>query len=303
MKERSIKMDYNIIERDNKIILKNMDDFEPRDIFECGQAFRWYVEEDKSYTAIHRGKVVNVKRDGEDIVFTNTSREDFENIWFDYFDLGRDYSKIKQELSKDPILKEAIRFGKGIRILNQEPYETTISFIISANNQIPRIKKSIELISKGFGEYIGMFNGREYYSFPKPGILSNADVEELERNYKVGFRAKYIVESSKAIEEGKTDLNSLYDLPTDKAQEILMTLPGVGPKVSSCILLFSLKKMDAFPVDVWVKRVMEHFYFKKETKLKDISAFAKEKFGSLAGFAQQYLFYYARELGIGKNNK
>lgn len=296
-------MDYNIVERDNRIILKNMADFEPKHIFECGQAFRWHVEEDGSYTAIHRGRLVNVKREGEDIVFLNTNREDFENIWFDYFDLGRDYSKIKQTLAKDPILEEAIEFGKGIRILNQEPYETTISFIISANNQIPRIKKSIELISKGYGQYIGEFKGKEYYSFPTADVLAQVDKEVLETNYKVGFRGKYIVESSKMIYEGKVDLKALYELPTDKAQEVLMTLPGVGPKVSSCILLFSLKKADAFPVDVWVKRVMEYFYFKEDTKLKDISNFAYEKFGPLAGFAQQYLFYYARELGIGKKSK
>lgn len=296
-------MEYNIIEQPNKILIKNMEDFEPKHIFECGQAFRWYVEEDGSYTAIHKGNVVNVKREGNDIVFSNTNRDEFENIWFDYFDLGRDYSKIKQELSKDPILSEAIEFGKGIRILNQEPFETTISFIISANNQIPRIKKSIELISKSFGKYIGTFNSREYYSFPKAKTLANVDIEELEKNYKVGFRAKYIVNSSKMIVNGSVDLESLYKMPTRKAQEVLVTLPGVGPKVSSCILLFSLKKSDAFPVDVWVKRVMEYFYFKEDTKLKDISAFAYEKFGLLAGFAQQYLFYYARELGIGKNKK
>lgn len=293
-------MDYTIVEEHNRIILKNMEDFEPKHIFECGQAFRWYVEEDGSYTAVHGGRVVNVKRQGQHIIFSNTNKEDFENIWFDYFDLGRDYSKIKQTLSKDPVLREAIKFGKGIRILNQEPFETTISFIISANNQIPRIKRSIDLISKGFGDYIGKFRDRVYHSFPPAHVLAQADEEDLKESYKVGFRAKYIVESSKMINEGRVDLNSLYELPTDKAQEVLMTLPGVGPKVSNCILLFSFKKVDAFPVDVWVKRVMEYFYFKKDTKVDIISKFAYEKFGPLSGFAQQYLFYYARELGIGK---
>lgn len=296
-------MNYNIIEKEDKIILKSMSDFEPKHIFECGQAFRWKVEEDESYTAVHRGRVINVKREGEDIVFSNTNIQDFENIWFDYFDLGRDYCKIKKELSKDPILSKAIEFGQGIRILNQDPYETIISFIISANNQIPRIKKSIELISKSFGEYICTYKGSEYYSFPEPNVLANVDADELERNYKVGFRAKYIISSSKMILDGEVNLNSIRDIPTEMAGEILMKLPGVGPKVSSCILLFAFDKSDAFPVDVWVKRVMEHFYLKKDTKLKDISAFANEKFGNLAGFAQQYLFYYARELGIGKQKK
>lgn len=296
-------MNYNIEEKDDKIILKEMADFEPKHIFECGQAFRWKIEEDESYTAVHRGKVINVKRKEDDIIFSNTNRKDFENIWFDYFDLDRNYGTIKKALSKDPILEEAIKFGQGIRILNQDPYETTISFIISANNQIPRIKRSIDLLSKGFGQYITTYKDEEYFSFPTSDILSNVEIEELKENYKVGFRAKYIVNSSNMIHNGEVELESIHDLPTKEAQETLMKLPGVGPKVSSCILLFSFEKSDTFPVDVWVKRVMEHFYFKKDTKEKDISVFADEKFGDLAGLAQQYLFYYARELGIGKKKK
>ena len=294
-------MDYKIIEEDNRIILKGMRDFDPKHIFECGQAFRWKQEEDGSYTAIHKGKVINVLRDHRDVVFSNTNRSEFENIWYDYFDLGRDYSKIKKELSKDPVLKEAVHFGEGIRILKQEPYETTISFIISANNQIPRIKNSIKLISEGFGKYIGEYHGQKYYSFPTADVLAKADPKDMEKSYKVGYRAKYIVESSKMIADNIVDLAAIDRLPTKQAQEELSKLPGVGPKVSSCILLFAFHKEGAFPVDVWVKRVMEYFYFKKDTKLKDISSPAKEKFGLLAGFAQQYLFYYARELGIGKN--
>ena len=293
-------MNYNAIEKDNQIVIKNMMDFEPKHIFECGQAFRWHVEEDDSYTAIHKSKVINVKRDGKDIIFSNTNMEDFENIWYDYFDLGRDYGEIKKELSKDPILNEAIKFGEGIRILNQEPYETTISFIISANNQIPRIKRSIELISQKYGESIGSYNGKEYFSFPSSEILASIDEKELEDNCKVGYRAKYIVNTSKMIKNKEIDLDKLFQLPTETAKEILMRLPGVGPKVSNCILLFSLDKNEAFPVDVWVKRVMENLYFNENTSIKKISAYAEENFGSLGGFAQQYLFYYARELGIGK---
>lgn len=296
-------MNYNIIEENHKIIIKNMGDFEPKHIFECGQAFRWQVEEDDSYTAIHRIKVINVKRNGKDIIFSNTNMDDFKNIWYDYFDLGRDYGEIKKELSKDPILKEAINFGEGIRILNQDPYETTISFIISANNQIPRIKRSIELISQNYGESIGSYNNKEYFSFPSPEILASIDEKELEDNCKVGYRAKYIVNTSRMIKNKEINLDKLFQLPMETAKEILMKLPGVGPKVSNCILLFSLNKNEAFPVDVWVKRVMENLYFKENTSIKKISAYAEENFGSLGGFAQQYLFYYARELGIGRKKK
>lgn len=293
-------MDYNIIEKDKKIIIENMKDFEPEHIFECGQAFRWYKQEDKSYIAIHKGKVINVKKDGEDIIFYNTNIKDFQNIWHDYFDLGRDYSKIKKELSKDPILKEAIKFGEGIRILNQEPFETIISFIISANNQIPRIKKSIELISQNYGELIGTYNNEEYYSFPKANVLARVDEKELEEISRVGYRAKYIVNTSKMINSGEIDLSQVFELSTKEAKEILMKLPGVGPKVSDCVLLFAFNKDDAFPVDVWIGRVMKHFYLEENTKLKDISIYANDKFKDLAGFAQQYLFYYAREQGIGR---
>lgn len=296
-------MDYDIVEKDNKIIIKNMKDFHPKHIFECGQAFRWQVEEDQSYTAVHGGKVLNVKKEGEDVVFSNTNISDFYDIWYDYFDLGRDYGKIKEELSKDPILKEAIEFGEGIRILNQDPFETTISFIISANNQIPRIKRSIELISQNYGKPIGSYNGKKYYTFPSSEVLAKAKEEELEENCKVGYRAKYIVNTSNIINDKEVELDELFKLPTEEAKEILMKLPGVGPKVSNCILLFSLNKNDAFPVDVWVKRVMEHFYFKEDTSNKKIASYAEEKFGNLGGFAQQYLFYYARELGIGRKKK
>jgi N-glycosylase/DNA lyase len=296
-------MKYTIIEEKDKIILKDIRNFNPKHIFECGQAFRWYVEEDKSYTTIAYGKVINVKKENNDIILSNTNLQDFNNIWYHYFDLERDYDEIKKELSKDPILAEAIEFGEGIRILNQEPFEMVISFITSANNQIPRIKKSIELMSKHYGEKIKIdenFSGLEYYSFPTSEGLSKARPEDLKEVCKVGFRGERIVETANVIAKGELDLNSIYNLTRDEGKELLMTLPGVGPKVSDCILLFAFNKDDAFPVDVWVKRVMEHFYLKEDTNVKLIGSHGARIFGRLAGFAQQYLFYYARELGIGK---
>lgn len=296
-------MKYTIIEEKDKIILKDIRNFNPKHIFECGQAFRWYVEEDKSYTTIAYGKVINVKKENNDIILSNTNLQDFNNIWYHYFDLERDYDEIKKELSKDPILAEAIEFGEGIRILNQEPFEMVISFITSANNQIPRIKKSIELMSKHYGEKIKIdenFSGLEYYSFPTSEGLSKARPEDLKEVCKVGFRGERIVETANVIAKGELDLNSIYNLTRDEGKELLMTLPGVGPKVSDCILLFAFNKDDAFPVDVWVKRVMEHFYLKEDTNVKLIGSHGARIFGRLAGFSQQYLFYYARELGIGK---
>ncbi len=296
-------MNYNIIEKENKIIIKNMLDFDPKHIFECGQCFRWHVEEDVSYTTIAYGKVINVKKEENDIIFSNTNMVDFKNIWFKYFDLGRDYGEIKRELSKDPILKEAINFGQGMRILNQEPFETTISFIISANNQIPRIKKAVELISNDLGDYAGTWNGVDYFGFPAPEKLAKLDAEYIKEKYRVGFRAERIKEVSRLVSNKEFDLNCIYDLSREEGKSLLTTLPGVGPKVSDCILLFAFDKSEAFPVDVWVKRVMEYFYLKEETNVKHIGMHGARIFGKLAGYAQQYLFYYARELGLGKEPK
>lgn len=289
-------MKYNIIEEEDKIILKDIMDFNPQHIFECGQAFRWNKEKDDSYTTIAFGKVVNVKKEKTGIILSGTNLDDFNNIWYDYFDLGRDYGDIKRELSKDPVLEEAIAFGDGIRILNQDPFEMIISFIISANNQIPRIKKSIELISKQYGENIR----DDYYSFPTAEVLAGADPLDVREICRVGFRDVRIVETSSLIANGQIKFEDIFSATRDKGKEILMTLPGVGPKVSDCILLFAFNKDEAFPVDVWVKRVMEHFYLKEDTNVKLIGSHGARIFGKLAGFAQQYLFYYAREQGIGK---
>ena len=291
----------NVYEKNNVVILEGVADFDPKHIFECGQAFRWYREEDGSYTTIAYGKVLNVKRDGEDIVLYPTNREDFDNIWFHYFDLERDYDVIKRELAKDPILEEAIEFGWGIRILNQEPFEILISFIISANNQIPRIRKSIEAIALNYGERIDtILDLSQYYSFPPAEVLKEADLEEFNSLTKVGFRGQRVLATSEIIARGELDLDPIFKMSRDEGKLELMKLPGVGPKVSDCVLLFGFDKEEAFPVDVWVKRVMEHFYLKKDTNVKHIGDHGKRIFGELAGFAQQYLFYYARENGIGK---
>lgn len=294
-------MNLDIIQEDNRLILKNVRDFEPKDIFECGQAFRWEKEEDLSYTTVAYGKVINVKREDKDIIIDNTNIDDFNNIWSYYFDMNTDYGEIKEILSKkDKTLSIATEFGSGIRILNQDVFETIISFIISANNQIPRIKKSIDIIAREYGEFIENYNGKDYYSFPKAEKLAKVDVSELREVARVGFRDQRIIDTSKIIADKQLDIDKIFKIEKDEGKKLLMELPGVGPKVSECILLFAFGKQDAFPVDVWVKRVMEYFYLKEETPLKKIGKAGDDLFGNLAGYAQQYLFYYARELDIGK---
>ena len=218
----------------------------------------------------------------------------------EYFDLKRDYKKIKEELSKiDENMKTSIEYGKGIRILNQDLWETIISFIISANNNIPRIKGIIEKLSKKYGKELE-FEGKKYYTFPTPKELENVTVEDY-RSLGLGFRDIRLYETTKMILEKKVDLQELRKNPnTFEVREKLITLSGVGPKVADCILLFSdLKRFEVFPIDVWVRRVMNDLYIKNpdETKVskKQIEKIANEKFGNLAGLAQQYLFYWRRE--------
>ncbi|MBS4538081.1 8-oxoguanine DNA glycosylase [Clostridium sp. D2Q-11] len=292
-------MDINLIEKDNRIILKDVKNFEPKHIFECGQCFRWNREEDGSYTGVAYGKVLNVDKEGNDVIFSNTNKEDFEKIWYNYFDLGRDYDEIKLKLSKDETLRKAIEFGEGIRILRQDEWEILISFITSANNRIPMIKRALETLSERYGDFIEEYNGKKYYSFPTAEALNHLSVDDIKSCY-TGFRGKYILSAANIVDNREIDIYAIKNVSTEDARKDLILFPGVGPKVADCIMLFSMNKPDAFPIDVWVKRVMEYFYLDEDTKLKDIQKYSQNRFGELAGFAQQYLFYYARELGIGK---
>lgn len=284
----------------NKIVVHNLKDFEPKHIFECGQCFRWNLEEDGSYTGVAYDKILNVNRIENTVIFTNTDEDDFNNIWLEYFDMDNDYSKIKDYLRKeDEVMKEATDFGHGIRILRQEPWETLISFIISANNAIPRIKRSVDLLSEKFGQHLGQYNGKDYYGFPSAEAISQLSEEEL-KSCKVGYRSKYILNTAKKLVADNICLNNLKQLNRDDCFNAMIEFSGVGPKVANCILVFAMGKLESCPVDVWVKRVMEHFYFHRDTPNKEIEEFARRKFGQYAGYAQQYLFYYARELEIGK---
>lgn len=275
------------------IVFKDISNFDLRHILDCGQCFRWNENEDGSYTGTAFNKTIRIYKEGKNIYLKGAKIDD-EKLWSHYFDIERDYGKIINELSNDEVLKEAIMHGEGIRILNQEPFETLISFIISANNRIPMIKRAVNNISKRYGKKM-CFEGREYYSFPEPSVLSEASIETL-MECGCGFRAPYILETSKEIAKGNADLLKIMSLDTDCAQKELIKLKGIGPKVADCIMLYSMEKHDAFPVDVWVKRVMQYFYLAPDVSLKRIRDFGRERFGLNAGFAQQYLFYYARDL-------
>ncbi|WP_313960903.1 DNA glycosylase [uncultured Parvimonas sp.] len=289
-----------LYEKDNLVILEDDENFDARAIFTCGQAFRWYEESDGSFTTVHLGRVLNVLNEKDKVVFKGTNLEEFNEIWIDYFDLNTNYKEIRKELSNNEILAKAMEYGKGIRILNQNHFEMLISFIISANNMIPRIKKSIEVISMRYGKFICEDENRKYYSFPTVEELSKATVEDLREFAKVGFRDKRIFDTVNMILNEKIDLDNFENLETDILREELLKFSGVGNKVADCIMLFSYKRGEVFPVDVWIKRVMEELFIKKETPVKKISKEADRIFGKYAGYAQQYLFYYGREEKIGK---
>ena len=281
-------------------MLKNATSFEPKHIFECGQCFRWDEEQDGSYTGIVKDNVINVKKVDNSITFSSYGADNLEQLAIDYFDLSRDYEEIKSTLSKiDIYLENSIKYGSGIRILNQDLWETIISFIISANNNIPRIKGIINRISQKYGNKIE-WKGKEYYTFPTVENLAKASVEDL-RALGLGFRDVRVYETTHKVLNKEVDLNKMHEeKDTQKVRDTLLTLSGVGPKVADCILLFStLKRFDVFPIDVWVRRVMNELYIKNEDETKvnkrEIEKLAKEKYGDLEGLAQQYLFYWKRD--------
>ena len=281
-----------------KYVLKNIKSFEPRDIFECGQCFRWNIEEDGSYTGVVGSNVVNVKKENNDVIIQGLFNDDIKEFCSKYFDLDTDYKDIKDKLSKiDNSMKQSIEYGYGIRILKQDVWETLISFIISANNNIPRIKGIIERLSKKYGKEIKWKN-KTYYTFPTPEELSKASVKDL-RLMGLGFRDIRVFETTKMVCEGKINLEELEKIEDiNKLREELLKFPGVGPKVADCIMLFSMKKYEVFPIDVWVKRVMTELYLDTKENVysnKKILECAENKFGKIAGIAQQYLFFWRRE--------
>ena len=297
--ETKDKRELNIEETSLGLKLRE-DSFNPTHIFECGQCFNFKLEEDGSYTAVFLGKIINLLECDGYTLIRNVSLDEFYEIFYDYFDLGTDYGSIRNFLSKDDTLRDACDYGYGIRILNQELFETTISFIISANNQIPRIKKAVRIISERYGDYLGDYMGSSYYSFPRPEVLAQVDPLELREHARVGFRDVRIVETAKAFVDGFLNFEDEKNLTDLDLHKRLNELPGIGPKVADCIMLFAYHRRETFPVDVWIKRVMETLYIGKEVPKKQVDNYAREIFGDLAGYAQQYLFYYGRENAIGK---
>lgn len=278
----------------NQVVIKNISEFSIEQIADSGQAFRWEKIKENHYLWIAHGKLIDVEQVNDDIHIKGINSHEYDETWKNYFDLERDYQALlKLFASKDEHLKAATSYGQGVRILNQDLWEMIITFIISGNNNIPRIKSAIEKISATYGELIEMRDGKSYYAFPSPHALSQASIEDL-RALGLGYRDKYIYKTTQLILEGEVDLSSISSLETDKAREALKMLPGIGNKVADCILLFACGKTDVFPVDTWVKKILEQYYHVEKTTPKAVYEFAHSYFGQDCGIAQQYLFYYIR---------
>ena len=258
------------------------DDFDLERIFECGQCFRWNADENGVYTGVAMGKAARIYRDGEKIFISGTA-EDFENIWRPYFDLDRNYTNIRKGLCVDEYMTEASQFGAGIRILRQDKWEALCSFIISQCNNIPRIKKIVETLCRLFGEKTELF-GKEYYTFPAAETIAALTAEDL-APLRSGYRAAYIINAAKMIASGQLDLEEVSQKSPQEALKTLKALNGVGDKVANCVVLFGLQMLDAFPIDVWMKKALKAHYEK---------GFDPEIFAPYAGIAQQYMFYFAR---------
>ncbi len=290
----------NIYSKDKDLIIEGLRDFDIEEILECGQCFHFTKLSDKKYELMAYGKYLMVAQQGDVLTLYNTSEEEYHSIWKKYFDIETDYNKIKQDiLAIDLRLNDAIEAKPGIRILKQDFFETLISFIISQNKQIPHIKQIVHLISERYGNKIELSDGRSVYAFPTVEQLSAVSEEEL-RECKVGFRAPYIKCAVEMVASGEISKDKLLSMDVSEARQTLMTIKGVGEKVANCVLLFGLGFADTFPVDVWMKRIMEYMYFDGPQDKKVIEAYAMEKYGALAGYAQQYLFFYGREKGLGK---
>lgn len=285
-------------------VINTPEDFNLKETLECGQCFHFNSIDENEYVLTAYDNMLHIRQDEKQLIFYNTDEEQYQKLWKRYFDLERDYGSIKRELlEKDDKLEEAITAMSGVRILNQEFFETLISFIISQNKQIPHIKKIVADISESYGTYKGEVKGIPMYAFPKVSQLRRAGLEDL-KELKTGFRAPYIYDAVSRVYDGSISYDELVKLDSAAGIEKMCEIKGVGNKVASCVSLFALGKRDSFPIDVWIKRIMEYLYFDGEEVSKDnIARLAKERFGELGGYAQQYLFYYGKTVKLGVTKK
>lgn len=268
-----------VLFEENNVILKNCDTLNMDLTLDCGQSFRWVKDNEGYWCGIADGHYLKLKQEDNEITFFKVSEELFNSFWKIYFDLDRDYKSIIERYD-DENLKTACSEYKGIRILKQNEWEAICSFIISANNNIPRIKGIIERLCENFGNKTE--NG---YTFPDADTLAKLTVDDL-AVIRSGFRAKYIIDAAQKVSSGQVDIEKIKTLPFEEAKAELIKIKGVGEKVAQCSLLYGFGRVEAFPVDVWVKRIVEELYPNG----------LPECIRGTEGIAQQYLFHWRRNL-------
>jgi N-glycosylase/DNA lyase len=265
---------------------------------ECGQSFRWQPINGWYYGVVE-GRQLKIRQEKQALIVESSDDEQPDRLEASlrhYLDLNRDLPAILKAVDIDPFIHRSIETFRGMRILNQAVWECLASFILSQNNNVPRIKGIIRTISAQFGEKI-TFQDSVDYAFPTPQALAEAGVEAL-YDCRLGYRAPYLWTVSSAIAAGEFDPESLKSMPYAEAKRELMGFKGIGEKVADCICLFSLGHVQALPIDVWVKRIIEQLYLKREASIREIRQFAEDYFGEYLGYAQQYLFHYARTVGL-----
>ncbi|MFQ5999141.1 MAG: DNA-3-methyladenine glycosylase family protein [Candidatus Bathyarchaeia archaeon] len=273
----------------------------------CGQLFRWEKLGDWWYGVV-RDSVIKIRQIDDRLLFQTFPEKMDVDFVKNYFRLDDDLPSILSKIDKDEYIRRAIQFFRGLRLSRQEPWECLISYICATYKNIPAIKNMILNLSKRFGRKI-TFNGHDFYTFPKPSDLAHASLEEI-GSCKLGFRAERVLETSRILDHEEFSLEDLRKMNYEKARQKLLSLPGVGQKVADCVLLFSLDKLEAFPVDIWMKRVVLKSYpsyFERSfieraldkssitpREYETISSFGRRYFGEYAGYAQEYLFLMSR---------
>ncbi len=281
--------------KNDTLTVRGIDRLDLARSFSCGQSFRWRQEGDAFYGAAF-GKAARARQTGDTLELWPCKAED-ALLWLRYFDLERDYAALEDSLCADEALCDCVPYATGIRVLNQEPFETLITFIISANNNTGRIAGIVERLCERAGEPVAL-NGRKVRLFPTPEAIASLTEAELAL-IGAGYRSPYIKESARRVAQG-FELETLRGMPLGEARSALQALPGVGPKVADCVLLFSLGHTDAFPVDVWIARAMRTIYFGGDAPKKRQLEEAIRALGAQSGIVQQYIFHYARQAGLGK---
>lgn len=270
-------MEYQMTEKQLKIFLD--DEFNLKNTFECGQCFRWNENPDGSYSGIVQNQEITIKKDENIIIIQNENTNINFHFWKEYFDLENNYGNIKEQLKKScPKITCALESINGIRILRQDTWEALCSFIISQNNHIPRIKGIILRLCENFGEKL-----ETGYTFPSADKIAKLNEKDLEP-LRAGFRTKYILDAARKVSSGEVNLSALKTAPLQQCREELCKITGVGAKVAECTLLYGLHRMEAFPIDTWMKQALQ-------TLFNGIKA---EELGEYAGIAQQYIFHYSR---------